>query len=207
MLADGEVRMSWRFDDLVKGQVTQTILRAVLERVGYRVYPLGIEELVPELCRDVGHALRGNLPERLRFLPDFMIIDPESSGVYLAEVKFRRRLSEDSLRSVSRELLQRRQFWPETSTVLMVAESDGDRGFHQDHIRVITSTLGERELLGQQPLRTQWENLPQLQQVFRRIQGSFDNQQVVDAITQPLQDLAKIQRPKTLGEIRQWDSS
>ncbi|MBI5708753.1 MAG: hypothetical protein HZC42_00360 [Candidatus Eisenbacteria bacterium] len=198
--------MTWEFDHVLKGHVAQAILHTALERVGYRVCRLGIEELLPELRSKAGDALRGGLPERLRFLPDFLVIDPETSEAYLVEVKFRSRLSEESIRLLCQEVIQRRQFWPETATVLMIAESEGSRGFHQDQIRVITSALGEKELLEERPLHARWDSLPQLQEVFRRIRGSFDNQQVVDAITQLLQDLAKIQRPRTIEESKRWES-
>ena len=192
--------MTWNFDDLVKGQVTQTLFRTVLESFGYRVHPMGVEVLVPELETPDGNKIRSKLPQRLRFLPDFLVIDQDSGETYLTEIKFRRTLSVLSLRSVQAEIEQRRPFWPEVHTVLMIAEPRESRGFHQDHVRVVPADL---QLQTQPMVRSPWAwwgALPHLQEVFRKLHGSYDHQQKTDSITQPLRDLAKIERPKTLDE-------
>jgi hypothetical protein len=192
--------MTWNFEDLVKGQVTQAILHTVLERVGYRVCRSGIEELLPELR---GPSLKIDLPERLRFIPDFLVIDPDTGAVFLTEVKFRARLTSASIRSLCSEILARRQFWPETITVVMLGEPERSRGYHQDHIRVITASMGQGALLAEGSLLTWWENLPPLQEVFKRIFGSFDNQQIVDSITSPLRILSRLPRPRSLSDVEQ----
>ncbi len=197
--------MSWNFDDLVKGQVTQAILQSVLEGVGYRVRRLGVEELLPELRGGDGSSIHGGLPERLRFLPDFLVIDPELGEVHLTEVKFRRAISESSLQLLVREVAHRRQYWPETETVVMVAEARQDRGFHQDHIRVILPDAGQELEAADQSPWDRWERLPHLQHVYRRLFGTFDGQQIADSVTRPLRDLAKIQRPMTSAEIQRQD--
>lgn len=194
--------MTWNFDDVIKGQVAQTALHAAFERSGYRVRRLGVEELLPELSSEAGVAWRRSLPERLRFLPDLVVIDPDGDGGFLVEVKFRSRLSEELFRSLCSEIFNRRRFWPETVTVLMVAEPERGQGYHQDHIRVIPGTIGETELFDGRPLQARWENLPQLQHVFQRVHGSFDRQQVFDAITPLIRAVAATPRPLTLGEIQ-----
>jgi hypothetical protein len=194
--------MSWDFDDLVKGQVTQTILQSVLERVGYRVRRFGVEELLPDLRGSENVSIRSSLPERIRFLPDFLVLDPELGQVHLTEVKFRRRLSPVSLQSLLSEIALRCQYWPETETVLMVAEGAQDRGYHQDHIRVIRPTVDGDLKAAQVSPEEWWEQLPPLQNVYRRLFGSFDNQQIADSVTRPLRDLARIERPKTSAELQ-----
>jgi hypothetical protein len=61
------------FGNVVKAQVTQTVLAAILERWGYRVSRLGVEELFGEikyLDDTQYHAL--GLPKQLRTLPDLL---------------------------------------------------------------------------------------------------------------------------------------
>jgi len=192
--------MSWNFDDLLKGQVTQAILQSVLERVGYRVRRLGVEELIPEVRENGESPIYGNLPEGLRFLPDFLVIDPDLGDVHLTEVKFRREVSDVALKSLVSEMARRRLCWPQTETVVMVAGAPNGRGFHQDHIRVITADDWQKLEATDQSPPVRWERLPQLQTVYRRLHGSFDNQQIADSVTRPLRDLSKIQRPLTLEE-------
>jgi hypothetical protein len=193
--------MTWNFNDLVKGQVTQTILSTVLGGVGYCVHRLGVEELIPELQGPKSAEIRANLPERLRFMPDFIVIEPNSGEVYLAEVKFRRSVDESFVKLIFQELEQRRKYWPEAYTILMVAESRYDRSYHQDYIRIIPPDLTEKQYNSSgSSIWERWENLPHLQHVFSRIFGDTDNQQIVDSITTVLRDLAKIQKPKKLED-------
>jgi hypothetical protein len=110
-----------------------------------------VEELVPEIRDNRGPSIRGSLPERLRFLPDFLVLDPQSGAVHLTEVKFKRSVSEESLQSLMREVVHRRKYWPETYTVVMVAQPPQERGFHQDHIRVVPPSMGQ-ELEAARPI-------------------------------------------------------
>jgi len=190
--------LTWNFDDLVKGHVTQTLLSTMLAGVGYTVHRLGVEEIVPELRGPNNPKVREHLPERLRFIPDLLVIDPETGDVYLVEVKFRVSTSEDVFLLVLREIEDRRRYWPEAQTILLRAEPRVSRGYHQDHIRVITPELKVSELkrsISSPP--GWWEGLPQLQDVFRRIFDRFDNQQIADSITQVLRDLSTLEPPKS----------
>jgi hypothetical protein len=63
--------MALEFTNVVKGFVTQTLLAALLERGGYRVTRLGIEELFGEVKHiDMHQYLKLELPLPLRYLPD-----------------------------------------------------------------------------------------------------------------------------------------
>jgi hypothetical protein len=191
--------MTWNFADIVKGQVTQTILSTVLEGVGYRVRRLGVEELIPEIRGREGAKIRNSLPERLRFIPDLVVIEPDTGETYLVEVKFRRALSDSVFALLLREIDARRRHWPEAFTVMMVANAKQDRGYHQDYIRVIPPDLSADQIKqsGSSALE-RWEKLPHLQETFRRIFGAMDNQQIIDSITPVLRDLAKLEQPRVL---------
>lgn len=194
--------MTWKFDNLVKGQVTQSILSVALEGVGYSVHRLGVEELIPELRGPKSAEIRVNLSEQMRFIPDLVVIEPYTGEVYLVEVKFRRSISESFVEMVFQEVERRRKYWPGTYTVLLVAESRLDRGFHQDHIRIIPPNLTEDQFKSSgKSAWDRWDSLPQLQHVFKRIFGDTNNQQIVDSITTVLRDLAKVETPRTLNDI------
>jgi hypothetical protein len=76
------------FSNIIKGQVAQTLVKILLERAGYRVTRLGIEELFQEVVHlDAGQYANLNLPENLRFLPDLLVADSTIEKAFLVEVK------------------------------------------------------------------------------------------------------------------------
>jgi hypothetical protein len=80
--------------NLLRGHLAERILSILLERGGYRVTRLGIEELFDEVkYLDHRHYLALGLPEQLRTLPDLLVADPGVKWAKLIEVKFRRSFS------------------------------------------------------------------------------------------------------------------
>ena len=128
------------FTNIVKGQITQTLVKTLFERVGYRVTRLGVEELFYEVVHlDAKSYFNLKLPEGLRFLPDFLIAEPDISIAFLLEVKFRKRLDIDSVRNLYDALLRQKKYWPDSYCLLILGESPIEGGhFHQDYMRVIT---------------------------------------------------------------------
>jgi hypothetical protein len=74
-----------------KGRFAESIISTFLEYAGYRVLPLGIEQVVSEVKAAVARRERPiELPDQLRSAPDFLVIDAEAGTSTLLEVKFRR---------------------------------------------------------------------------------------------------------------------
>ena len=68
--------MPMKFTKLVKGNLNETLVKILLEDVGYQAVPLGIEQVVGEvkaLTREEYKSL--GLRPQLRTLPDFLVID------------------------------------------------------------------------------------------------------------------------------------
>jgi hypothetical protein len=71
--------------------MAERILVTLLERGGYRVTRLGIEEIFDEIkLLDQREYLDLGLPPALRALPDILVADPQVSWAALVEIKFRR---------------------------------------------------------------------------------------------------------------------
>lgn len=160
--------MAMQFSNLVNAQVTQSILSTLLERAGYRVTRLGIEELFGEVKHlAMAQYLGLKLPLALRYLPDLLVADPTVTRAYLVEVKFRRCFDEGATRSLYQALKDQREHWPESYAVIMIAESDsaGCR-FHQDFIRVVDPKHLDLLVDARLPLSERWNSLHQLQDVF-----------------------------------------
>ena len=130
-----------RFASIVKGQLTQSLIKALFERAGYRVTRFGIEELFYEIVRlEKEQYLQLGLPKQLRYLPDLLIATPEVTSAFLVEVKFRRSFNQQTSSELYHILRRQFSYWPSARCVLLISEpcSQGGR-FHQDYIRVIDS--------------------------------------------------------------------
>ena len=76
------------FVSVLKGRVAERILVTLLERGGYRVTRIGVEELFDEVkYLELPAYLRLGLPEALRALPDLLVADPSVSWARLIEVR------------------------------------------------------------------------------------------------------------------------
>jgi hypothetical protein len=183
------------FANVVKAQVTQTLLTSICERAGYRVTRLGVEELVTEVKYLSGAEYqRLALPNPLRTLPDLLIAEPQLGAAFMVEVKFRTRLTRTSAASLNADLSRQREFWSQSYAVVMLGEArHPDCTFHQDFIRVIGPEHLALLTRQDQWVYNNWEQLPHLQHVFTRMKGSPDLQGSADMIVGTLRQLASIQ--------------
>jgi hypothetical protein len=190
--------MTLQFTNVVKGHVTQTLLTTLLERGGYRVTRLGIEELFGEIkYLEMQQYLALNLPLQLRYLPDLLVAELDMTNVFLVEVKFRRGFDSQSVKSLHDELRKQREYWPQSYAVIMIADPviPGRGHYHQDHIRVLKPNETDMLTDESRPLAARWENLHYLQRVFMAFNNeryAVDIQDCADSLTQTLQDLAKL---------------
>jgi hypothetical protein len=131
--------MAIAFSNLLKAQITQSLVKVLFERAGYRVGRLGVEELYGEVVHlSEEQYLSLGLPLALRYLPDLLVADQDLNKVYLVEVKYRKAFNEGAMRGLYKELKRQREFWPQSYAVVIVAEPIPEGGrFHQDHIRVV----------------------------------------------------------------------
>jgi len=80
--------LALRFPNLVKGQISQSLLTLLLERASYRVTRLGIEELFGEIKYiDLPQYLGLNLPLSLRYLPDLLVADGDLTKAFLRSLE------------------------------------------------------------------------------------------------------------------------
>lgn len=146
------------FASIVKGRVAESVLIALLERSGYRVTRLGLEELFDEVKHlDLQQYQQLNLPTQLRSLPDLLVADAEVEHAYLVEVKLRRRFDAETARELYATLRQQCEHWPQAYAVITVAEPMVPEGrFHQDYIRVLPLKASEKLInpYYDQPLRS-----------------------------------------------------
>jgi len=186
--------MTIPFGDTVKAQVTQAVISSLLERGGYRVIRLGIEEVFREI-KDKGieeyRALQ--LPAQLRYLPDLLVASLEANQSFLVEVKFRRRFDEGAARGLFDHLERQRRYWPDSYAVLTISEPFMARArFHQDFIRVLAPHATRRLIDERLDLRQRWQSLRPLEQVFHNFTASAAHRALADFATLALKNLAEL---------------
>jgi hypothetical protein len=105
-------------DAALSGHLAATVIEVLLVDAGYQVVPLGVERIIRELRTADAERFRGVAPPRLRCLPDFFVIDPDSNQGSLVEVKFRRYVHSKLVEDMSAV----QEHWAPLLLVLAVAE-------------------------------------------------------------------------------------
>jgi hypothetical protein len=100
------------FRNRLKGKLIQALMESLLTDVGYKVIPLGIEEVVREVKGlDKVTYLNLKLSPNLRCLPDFLIADKTMQEQRLVEVKYRKKWNLKTKQSLHRSLLEQTKVW------------------------------------------------------------------------------------------------
>jgi hypothetical protein len=131
--------MTIQFTNAIKAQITQSLIKTLFERAGYRVTRLGVEELFSEITYldEAGYKAL-NLPLALRYLPDLLVADGDLTRAFLVEVKFRTTFDAKTMEDLYKELTRQREYWPDSHAIVLIARPFVPEGrFHQDCIRVI----------------------------------------------------------------------
>jgi hypothetical protein len=157
----------------LKGQVTQGMATALLENYGYRVSRLGIEEQHSELSLLPWAAYSDlGLPKQLRTLPDLLVTTPDCQRAWMVEVKMRSRITGATLQQLGVVLREQATFWPQTHTILFLAESfQFERGYVQDHLRVIAPDNIDQLVESATGAERKWNALPMLHSVFDLVEA------------------------------------
>jgi hypothetical protein len=78
------------FQSRIKKELSEGIVRAILDDAGYRVIDSGIENLVRELACLTALEYAGlDYPKAMRALPDLVVMNREQTTKYLVEIKYR----------------------------------------------------------------------------------------------------------------------
>ena len=194
--------MTIPFPNIIKAQVTQSLIASLLERGGYRVTRLGIEELIGEIkSLNLNEYNNLGLPIQLRTLPDLLVANREMTEIQLVEVKYRRRFDAKSRQSLYKELSKQREYWQVIVAIIVIGESflPGGR-FHQDYIRVLPGY--ETDRLINQPSENsgrvniteeeRWNSLPMIQHVFRSFLATEALYTYADYLTRVIKELKKL---------------
>lgn len=93
------------FENRVKKELAEGVIRAVLVDAGYRVLDFGIESQIRELeCLTKLEYFGLDFPKALKAMPDMVVMDREQSVKYLVEIKYRSGWSRELLDEVEEQV-------------------------------------------------------------------------------------------------------
>jgi hypothetical protein len=123
--------------DLLVGSFFKNLAVTVLHNAGYEVYPFGYESFLAGLKRPLYDVepLRTETAERIRSAPDIVVLDRETSDLYLVEVKFRGRLWDDQHADIYVNLY--RKYWNESVLILICPRG---KIFYAQFVKNLTRT-------------------------------------------------------------------
>lgn len=189
-----------KFENRVKGGVTQTLLKCLLDDAGYRVVPFGIEEAVRELvCLSREEYQTLDLPHVLRKMPDFFVTDKAMKKAWLVEVKFRKRWDEQTRSAIKKDMSSQFKFWLPLHLVVCVQEP-----VYEDKPNMPYSYIGAAELMADQDGdlavvsncsglvkwdNVSWGDFPKIQTVFPGLRSRY-REKTIEATMRAIQSLS-----------------
>ena len=162
------------FSNRLKGAVTQSVIQALLEGAGYRVMPLGIEEILRELkALSRKQYMDLELPEVLRQIPDFFISEEKFDQTWLLEVKYRRRWDENVRAELKETMKKQIANWDSVYVALILGERAKESQMPSANIGVVKlfDYGGELAARGEEEDWVFWDDLKWQQ--FSRLQDVF----------------------------------
>lgn len=73
---------------MIKGRIAETLIQELFLSLGYNVFRYGMENTIPGIM-ELLKGVRSDVAQEIRRMPDFVIQNPSTKGVYFIEVKFR----------------------------------------------------------------------------------------------------------------------
>lgn len=114
------------YDDMLKGNQMKELVKVLLEKSGYVVFPYGYESTLSDVKKklNVKGAKNSKTARRIRSSPDLLVYDGERKDVMLVEVKMRRAKEETSVMIFPRRRLDRIanyiEFWNDSILLLVI---------------------------------------------------------------------------------------
>lgn len=180
------------FKNRLKGSVTQTLVKALLDDAGYRTIPLGVEEVIREVSvLPVEDYLDLELPPVLRKLPDFFVADPDISNAWLVEVKYRKEWSDDARQKLGNQIREQVKIWKPLFLTVFLGDSvrpGNDNPVHSIGVIKLTYERGRIVcIMRDEETRKDWGEITwgdfrRFQDVFTKVTSQWRNQTIMHAL-------------------------
>lgn len=112
-------------DDLLKGSQIKDLIKVLLQKSGYSVFPYGYESTLSEIRNKLAEKDTKNsrTVRRIRSSPDLLIYDQQKKDLMLVEVKMRSAPRETSIKYLKR-ISDYKEFWNDSIIVVLVSCGD-----------------------------------------------------------------------------------
>jgi len=105
---------------MLKGNQVKELVKVLLEKSGYLVYPYGYESTLSDIKKKLSERGTKNsrTARRIRSSPDLLVYDEKRKDVMLVEVKMRRAPKETSVKFL--RIANYKEFWNNSILILVV---------------------------------------------------------------------------------------
>ena len=109
-------------DDLLEGAAIKELVKIMLEKSGYTVYPYGYEGPFADVKKKLTETetKKSRTVRRIRSCPDLLVYDETEKDLFLIEVKMRRAPKETRVLIYRRLIDSYKEFWNESILVVVV---------------------------------------------------------------------------------------
>lgn len=109
----------------LQGASFEELVKCILEENGYKVYPFGYENFLPDI-KDELHNVHSPTAERIRFAPDlFAFSQKKSKNVYLVEVKSKKDIYGDIIslegEKGKNQIEQYKKYWNDSILIYIIS--------------------------------------------------------------------------------------
>ena len=104
-------------DYFIKGDIFREIVKDMLEKAGYAVYPYGYESTFPGVKSKLRHPGDSKTTWRIKSSPDLLVYDDQTNDLMLVEVKMR---SHAPPHIAPREIRNLKEFWNDCILVVVI---------------------------------------------------------------------------------------
>lgn len=182
------------FRNRLSGRMAESIVRAVLEHARYRIIDSGIECLIREISvmdHDAYRELR--MPDAIRALPDFTVLDRDQNNKWLVEVKYRKIFDfMEIIKIVEHQV----KLFDELTVALVIAEPPGEerrtparylRGFRLRYVNQrLEAELRLKDKKGWYTIaearEASWWSTRPLPEIFTQLDEQKDERTITDAV-------------------------
>ena len=104
-------------DSMLKGETAKNLIKVLLQKSGYAVYPYGYENTLPDIRDKLFSKETKNSPtmRRIRSTPDILVYDGEKRDLMLVEVKLR---NSETPWLENRKINIYKEFWSDSILVI-----------------------------------------------------------------------------------------
>lgn len=121
-MTNNKLRSDEFVDSLLRGNVFKDLVKLLLEKSGYSVYPYGYESTLSTIKASLKRDTKSSRTvRRIRSSPDLLVFDKAKGDLMLVEIKMRKHLEPN----IKQRIIENyKEFWSDSILVLVVPKDN-----------------------------------------------------------------------------------